>query len=84
MGKNPIYRIVGEPPASGATREEQLRWVRKFYRLTLIAIVVVVIFALLNSSTFLWGIAAVVAVIWASGLASISKSIRRASSGAKG
>ena len=84
MARNPIYRLVGDPPAAGAMREAQLRWVRKFYCLTLIALLMIVIFALLTSSTFLWGVAAAVAVIWACGLASISMSIRRASSGAEG
>ena len=79
-----IYRIVGDPPASGAAREEQLRWVRRFYGFTPIAIVMVVVFALMDGSAFLWIVAAVVAITWVSGLASITMSIRKASSKAAG
>jgi hypothetical protein len=77
MVKQFIYRVVGARPASGATRGERLRWVRKFYRFNLAAIAVVVIFALLGGGTFLWVVAAVIAGIWASGLASISMSMHR-------
>jgi hypothetical protein len=81
--KDLIYRIVGAPPASGATRGERLRWVRKFYRFNLAAIVLVVIFALLGGGTFLWIVAAVMAGIWVSGVASISMSIHREGSGSR-
>ncbi len=72
-----IYRVVGAPPAPGATRSEQLRWIRKFYRLNLAAIAVVVILALAGGGTFVWILAAVGAVMWVGGLASISMSIHR-------
>ena len=48
MFKELLFRVVGAPPAGGATRVEQLRWVRKFYRFNLAAIAVVVVFALLD------------------------------------
>jgi small-conductance mechanosensitive channel len=75
--KGLIYRVVGAPPAAGATRKERLCWVRKFYRLNLIAIAVVVLFAVLLGGTFLWIVAAVGTTMWAGGLASITMSIRR-------
>jgi hypothetical protein len=81
MFDNLIYRVVGAPPASGASRVERLRWVRKFYRFNLIAIAMVVIFAVLDGGTFLWVVAAVIAVIWLFGVASISMRIRREASG---
>jgi hypothetical protein len=31
-----IYRVVGAPPASGASRVVRLRWVQKFYRFNLL------------------------------------------------
>ncbi len=77
MFKRLIFRVVGAPPAAGATRVEQLRWVRKFYRLNVAAIVLVVVFALLDGGTFLWIVAAVGVVMCAGGLASISMSINR-------
>lgn len=73
-----IYRIVGPPPERGATREQQLRWVRKFYRLNLAAVVIVVVFAVAAGSTFLWIVAAAGAIWWVAGVASVSVSIRRA------
>jgi len=81
MLKGLIYRVVGTPPASGAAREERLRWVRKFYRLNVAAIAVVVICALLAGGAFLWIVAAAGAVMWVGGLATISMSIRREGSG---
>ena len=81
MLKGLIYRVVGEPPPSGAAREERLRWVRKFYRLNLISILLVALFAVLLGGTFLWIVAAVGVVMWAGGLASILMSIRRAGTG---
>jgi hypothetical protein len=80
MFDNLIYRVVGAPPASGASSVERLRWVRKFYRFNMIAIAMVVIFALLGWGTFWWVVAAVIAVIWLVGLASISMRIRREAS----
>jgi hypothetical protein len=78
---NLIYRVVGAPPASGASRAERLRWVRKFYRFGLVAIAMLVIFlALLGAGAFWWVAAAVIAVIWLVGLASISMQIRREAS----
>ena len=76
-----IYRVVGAPPPPGATRQEQLRWVRRFYRLGLVAVVVVVVLALVGEDLFLWIVAAVAAMVWLSGLAVISASIRRPSAG---
>jgi hypothetical protein len=80
---NLIYRVVGSPPASGASRVERLRWVRKFYRFNLVAIAMVVVFALLGWGTFWWVAAAVIAVIWLIGWASISMQIRREASGGR-
>jgi hypothetical protein len=76
-----IYRVVGAPPASGASRVERLRWVRNFYRFGLVAIAMLVIFvALLGDGTFWWVAAAVIAGIWLVGLVSISMQIRREAS----
>jgi hypothetical protein len=78
-----LYRVVGSPPAPGASREARLRWVRRFYRFSLIAValvaivVLVAIVAVVTTSTFLWIAAAAIALWWAVGLASISRSIGR-------
>lgn len=77
MFKNLLYRLVGAPPPPEASREERLRWVRRFYRFSLIAIVLLVILAAVFESTFLWVAAAAIAVWWVVGLTSISMSIRR-------
>jgi hypothetical protein len=77
MFDNLIYRVVGAPPASGSSRVERLRWVRKFYRFNSVVIVVVVIFALLGGGALWWVVAAVSAVVWLVGLVSISLRIRR-------
>ena len=81
--KQAINRVVGPPPKPEATRAERLRWVRKFYRFNPVAIVIVVILALLGRDTFLWIVAAAVAVIWLAGLASISLSIHKADSSSR-
>lgn len=62
MSKKLLYRLVGPPPPSGASREDRLRWVRGFYRFSLIAIVLLVILATVTESTFLWVAAATVAL----------------------
>jgi hypothetical protein len=72
-----VYRVVGAPPTADATREEHLRWVRKFYRANLAAVVVAVIVALVGGGTFWWILAAAIAVISAAGLVSISFRIQR-------
>jgi uncharacterized membrane protein YdbT with pleckstrin-like domain len=45
MRQGPAYRVVGAPPTADATREARLRWVRRFYRPNLAAVVVAVIVA---------------------------------------
>ena len=77
MFKSLLYRLVGPPPSSEASREARLRWVRRFYRFSLLAIVLLVILAAMTESTFLWVMAAAVALWWMAGLTSISRSIRR-------
>jgi uncharacterized membrane protein YdbT with pleckstrin-like domain len=77
MFKSLLYRLVGPPPPSEASREDRLRWVRRFYRFSLIAIVLLVIVAVVTKGTFLWIAAAAVALWWIAGLTSISRSIRR-------
>jgi predicted negative regulator of RcsB-dependent stress response len=72
MRQGPVYRVVGAPPTADATREEHLRWVRKFYRANLATVVVAVILALVGGGTFWWILAAIIS---AAGLASISFSI---------
>jgi hypothetical protein len=77
MRQGPMYHVVGAPPTADATREQRLRWVRKFYRINLAAVVVVVILALVGGGTFWWILAAAIAAISAAGLASISFRIHR-------
>ena len=77
MRQGPVYRVVGPPPDADATPEERLRWVRRFYRFNVPAVVVVVILALVSGGAFWWILAAATAVISAAGLASISLRIRR-------
>ena len=72
-----IYGVVGPPPASDATPEERLRWVRRFYRLTVLTSVVAVVVALAGGGTLFWILAAVLALVWAGGLRAISLQIRR-------
>jgi FtsH-binding integral membrane protein len=79
--KRLIFRVVGSPPAPGSDQEARLRWIRRFYRLNLIAIAIVVIVALVTGSSFLWVLAAVVALMWAGGVLRITWSIRRAHAG---
>lgn len=75
--KKLLYRVVGPPPPSEASRKDRLRWVRGFYRFSLLAIVLLVILAAVTGSTFLWVAAAAVGLWWGVGLTSISRSIRR-------
>jgi hypothetical protein len=77
MRYRPVYRVVGTPPTADATREEQLRWVRKFYRLNLAAVVMILIVGLVGGGTFWWILTAATAVTSAAGLTSISLRIRR-------
>jgi uncharacterized membrane protein YdbT with pleckstrin-like domain len=72
-----VYRVVGTPPTPGATRGDALRWIRKFYRLNLAVIAVIVIVALFVGGTFLWIVAAVTAALSVGGFAFTSLSIRR-------
>jgi uncharacterized membrane protein YdbT with pleckstrin-like domain len=72
-----VYRVVGAPPTADATREERLRWVRKFYRANLVTVVVAVIVALVGGGRLWWILAAAIAVISAAGLADISFRIHR-------
>jgi uncharacterized membrane protein YdbT with pleckstrin-like domain len=73
-----VYRLIGAPPPPEASREERLRWVRRFYRVSLVGLVLVAIVAAAASSTFLWIAAAAIAVWWLVGFTSVSLSIRRA------
>jgi hypothetical protein len=72
MRQGPGCRVVGVPPTAEATREERLRWVRKFYRFNLATVVVVLIVALVGGGTFWWILTAAIAVTSAAGLTSIS------------
>ncbi len=69
--------MVGSPPTPEATCAERLRWVRKFYRLNLVAIAVVVAFAVVDSGTILWIVAGAGVIWWASGWTGITRSIHR-------
>jgi hypothetical protein len=75
--KRLIHRMLGAPPAAGASRAERLRWIRKCYWWNLVAIAVVVIFALWGRSTFLWIVSMVVAAASIAGFASLSMKIHR-------
>jgi len=77
MVKKLIFGVVGSPPTTQATREERLRWVRKFYRLNLVAIAVVVVFAVVDGGTLPWIVAAAGVIWWASGWTAITRSIHR-------
>jgi hypothetical protein len=79
--KRLIFSVTGSPPTPGSDQEARLRWVRKLYRLNLIAIALVVVLALVTGSSFLWVLAVVVALMWAGGVLRITWSIRRAHTG---
>ena len=77
MLKQLVLRVTGTPPPAGASRDEQLRWVRRFYRVNLIAVLVVVLLALVLGGGFLWIVAGVSAVVSAGGFLATSSRIRR-------
>ena len=76
-----IYRIVGQPPGSGAARSDQLRWVRKFSWFGVTAIAVVALFAVATGGAFLWIVAGVGAICNAANWAWVTRKIRREATG---
>jgi hypothetical protein len=73
-----IFRIVGQPPARDASRDQRLRWIRRFYWLNgPWFIFLALLFVLFGVDTIVWLILGVCALVWAQGLLSITLQIRR-------
>jgi hypothetical protein len=71
-------RIFGAPPGRGAPKLDLLLWIRRFYLRPLpLYLAVIVLAALLTSSTSGRVILAVTVLLWLAGLTSLSARIRR-------
>jgi hypothetical protein len=78
-GRQIIYRVVGNPPSKAGPRLATFRWLRRLYLLWFLPLLLVLFatVAVTGAPQWLWMSAAVCAVTWLWGFASISYQIAR-------
>jgi hypothetical protein len=73
-----VSRIIGPPPAPGATKRDRLFYARRFYFLGLPTTAVCwTAVALLDIPGWTWPVMGVFELIWLSGFATLTRQIRR-------
>ena len=74
-----VYRVVGDPPTGESSREQRLRWIRRFYArwsLPILAVLALVIGAF-GAPTWLWVALGFCTAFTLWGLLRISRQIQR-------
>jgi hypothetical protein len=78
-GSQIVYRVVGNPPPKPSPRLATFRWLRRLYLRWFLPLLLVLFatVAVTGAPQWAWVAAAVCAVIWLGGFASISYQIAR-------